>query len=759
MSRSPIAQPQQPSLRLAAYVFGFIAAMAVALILVAAPVEATQETPADLGAVMWDRPAPVPPRQPRVVGHPGDFLGAVPEDRVIAAEVVVGSNEGQRSGFGPHSTDSDGADIVYATPRELRGMLNSGAATSIRYVPPPHSFAIESEGLALLNSDAWVDTGYTGEGVTIGILDTGFYGFRNFQGEELPPDIRHKSFHKDGLEADDNSHGVAVAEIIHDIAPDADLVLANFFDTDQFQDAVDYLVGEGVDIISMSAGWSRGPFDGSSFQAEVVQGAIDAGVIWINAAGNGATQHYGASYTDFQGRHLFPAGDQMNRFTVKAGSDLDISLTWTDPTADLDLCIYDLRTGVVREITCSRNQQNGPEDPLEEQIVWSNVLTTDFPIGYTIEKRSFAQTRTRIDVFAMGAFNLAHTVAASSIVVPADVEQVITVGAVPWDNADELVAFSGRGPTVDGRIKPDLVGPSSVTTASRSSFGGTSAAAPHVAGVAALRLEAFPGTTPRQMRLDLAAAAISLPLGSGKNADYGWGRVASGSPPVNQDWIGRHDPRTGLWTLSSDGGLLTPFYYGVPGDLPVVCDWDGDGIRTPGLYRPQTGFLYLRNSNDFGVADVEIFFGVPGDLPICGDWNGDGVDTIGIFRPSEARFYLRNSNTQGFAEEEFVFGQPSDLPFAGDWDGDGIDTVGLYRSSNGFVYVSNSNRSGFADIEAFYGRPGDRFVIGDWNDDGKSSFGIYRPADQTFYLANDVERPIAGQAIRMGPSWLNPVSH
>ncbi len=738
-----------------------LAFLGCAILMLAVSAQASTSAPAGTGDVTEEGQAPIPNRRPRTPGHPGDFLGAVPDDRVIAAEVVSTSDGAGVSAFGSNSTDTNRAEpaIVYATPVDLRAMLESGIATSIRYVPPPHSFSIESEGLGLLNSEAWVEAGYTGEGVTIGILDTGFYGFRNYQGDELPSDMRYKSFHKDGLEADDNSHGVAVAEIIHDIAPDADLVLANFFDTRQFEDAVDYLLGEGVDIISMSAGWSRGPFDGSSFQAGVVQDAIDSGVIWVNAAGNGATQHYGGNYNDYQGLHLFPGGDQMNRFTVKAGSEIDIALTWTDATADLDLCIYDLRTGEVRQITCSSNQQDGPGDPLEEQIVWSNVLTTDFPLGYTIEKRSRFPTQTRIDVFAMGAFNLAHTVAASSIVVPAEVEQVITVGSVPWDNPDELVAFSARGPTVDGRIKPDLVGPSSVSTASRSSFGGTSAAAPHVAGVAALRLEAFPGTTPRQMRLDLAQNAISLPLGSAKNVDYGWGRVTGGEPPEDQDWIGRHDPRTGIWTLMGADGLMNPFYYGDPGDLPVVCDWDGDGVKTPGLYRAQTGFLYLRNSNDFGVADIDIFFGIPGDLPICGDWNGDGIDTIGIFRPSEARFYLRNSNTQGFAEEEFVFGQPSDIPFAGDWDGDGIDTVGLYRPSAGLVYVKNANKSGFADIEVFYGRLGDRFVVGDWNDDGKSSFGLFRPADQTFYLSNDIENPIAGQVIQLGPSWLNPISH
>ncbi|NNL48112.1 MAG: hypothetical protein HKO76_07070, partial [Acidimicrobiia bacterium] len=105
------------------------------------------------------------------------------------------------------------------------------------------------------------------------------------------------------------------------------------------------------------------------------------------------------------------------------------------------------------------------------------------------------------------------------------------------------------------------------------------------------------------------------------------------------------DQTRGLWNV--DG---SEFYFGNPGDYPMYCDWDGDGIATPGLYRETSGFLYLRNSNTAGFADIEIFFGIPGDRPLCGDWNMDGIQTIGIYRASADAFYLRNSNTQGFAD-------------------------------------------------------------------------------------------------------------
>ena len=60
-------------------------------------------------------------------------------------------------------------------------------------------------------------------------------------------------------------------------------------------------------------------------------------------------------------------------------------------------------------------------------------------------------------------------------------------------------------------------------------------------------------------------------------------------------------------------------------------DWDCDGIDTVGAYRAASGFAYLRNSNDFGFADIQLFFGDPGDIPIVGDWDGDGCDTLGVY--------------------------------------------------------------------------------------------------------------------------------
>ena len=106
--------------------------------------------------------------------------------------------------------------------------------------------------------------------------------------------------------------------------------------------------------------------------------------------------------------------------------------------------------------------------------------------------------------------------------------------------------------------------------------------------------------------------------------------------------IGRVDTHTGIWHLPRVGGGESAFYFGNPTDTPFVGDWDCDGIDTPGLYRWSDGYVYLRNSNTAGVADIRYYFGNPGDVPLVGDFDGDGCDTVSLYRPSERRVYVVN---------------------------------------------------------------------------------------------------------------------
>jgi len=234
-------------------------------------------------------------------------------------------------------------------------------------------------------------------------------------------------------------------------------------------------------------------------------------------------------------------------------------------------------------------------------------------------------------------------------------------------------------------------------------------------------------------------------------------------PPLNDpeaDQVAMQDPRTGIWHIRHADGTVDSFYYGNPKDTPYAGDWDGDGTDTMGLYRESTGFLFLRNTNDQGIADVEIYYGNPNDLPISGDWNGDGTDTVGIYRPSESTFYLRNSNTQGVGDIAIAFGNPSDVPIAGDWNGDGFDTIGVYRPSTRMVYLLNSLTDVNPDISFFYAgaASGDKIVAGDWDGDGTDTLGVFRPSTGTWYLRDTFSQTSANIVFEFGDWWMNPTT-
>ncbi len=110
----------------------------------------------------------------------------------------------------------------------------------------------------------------------------------------------------------------------------------------------------------------------------------------------------------------------------------------------------------------------------------------------------------------------------STVGSPGCARWVITIGAV--DDNDKVTNFSSRGPTSDGRVKPDLVFPGAGIVAAQAKgtalgpvvapgyveLSGTSMATPHATGSAALLLQARPDLTPNQVKWALMTAARDL---------------------------------------------------------------------------------------------------------------------------------------------------------------------------------------------------------------------------------------------------------
>ncbi|NNF08826.1 MAG: DUF4038 domain-containing protein [Acidimicrobiia bacterium] len=210
------------------------------------------------------------------------------------------------------------------------------------------------------------------------------------------------------------------------------------------------------------------------------------------------------------------------------------------------------------------------------------------------------------------------------------------------------------------------------------------------------------------------------------------------------DYLGLSDPEpepppasevvlvepNGRWHLRVEGQPDWTFWFGVPGDVPLLGDWDGNGIATPGMYRPSSGFVYLTNSipadGSVAVADAGLtfYYGAPGDQVLVGDWDGDGKDSLGVYR--NGRVFLRDTNDTGIAHMSFWFGQPGDVAHGGSASGV-ADGVFLYRPSTGMVFYTKDLPTGdVATVDgSFSVGPTDAMAIGDWDSDGIDTVGYH----------------------------------
>lgn len=408
-----------------------------------------------------------------------------------------------------------------------------------------------TEGVELTGADHFINLRpyKTAQPVKVAIVDGGFYSYNYLIGNELPENTRLVSLLNGGGPGT-SIHGTGCAEIIHDMVPDAELHLIPVDDIPDLFAAVNYCMDQGIKIISMSLAWEgSGARDGTGWVCDAIKYAHDNGIIWCVAAGNQGQNHYTSYFTDNDGDgfHNTSADNELITFSRLQINNLPmyIQLEWDDwgewngqsyrgTGEDYDLFLYKWDGTDWILIDKSENVQNGDDHCYEEIAI---PVPEEGRYGIAVRKISGEKNvRLHVITWYTKYFDPQYITSEGSLCVSADCEYAITAGGY-YSFDGMLTPYSSRGPTRDGRIKPDFVAPTSVscfsyrnsTTSYRDEpfvrgMGGTSAAQPHLAGAIALLASRLPYLNYDDIMAILMGRAVEEG-DPGKDIAWGWGRL------------------------------------------------------------------------------------------------------------------------------------------------------------------------------------------------------------------------------------------
>ncbi|MFN9456173.1 MAG: S8 family serine peptidase [Acidobacteriota bacterium] len=455
-------------------------------------------------------------------------------------------------------------NVIYASV-PARSVAELAGRSDVAYVQASRPRLMQqarpltSDGIQAARVNAAHQVGLRGRGVRVGILDAGFGGYsRLLASGRVRSPIAMRAFPPGHPNAASEVHGTACAEIISAIAPEAQLVLASYDGRDgNAMAAAMWLIEQGVRVISFSMGGVAGPSNGlDEFSRFVDRTTRQYNVQWVVSAGNEAERHWSTmardqdenrlvdiNYQGLPGLFLSPATDTM-RLTVK-WDDWGGNPRLPHSTQDLDTTLY-LVDGKGKNLVpvATRNRRQGPGVPPEEHV--------DLSAQGLAGKRFFLALRAtrlerpvRVHVFLETPGILLPNTPGGSLTNPATAHLALSVGAIDV-LSKALAPYSSQGPTDDNRLKPEISAPTNTNSAAYGDrFPGTSAACPHVAGIAALLLQAYPAIQAAELKRRLILAV--RPLGDQvPNAQTGFGAIdasrvrvdradAAGAPPAGAE--------------------------------------------------------------------------------------------------------------------------------------------------------------------------------------------------------------------------------
>ena len=463
--------------------------------------------------------------------------------------------------------------------------LSSVRAIQPAYKPITSVGSVTSQGLKAQQSDKLTDfLGLDGTGYTIGVLSDSYNALGGASADVSSGDLPGTSNpfkHLTPVNVLDDSlggtdEGRAMLQIVHDVAPGAKLAFATAGATQtQFRNNIVALANAGANAIVDDFTFLTEPMFQDGIVARAVDNLVAVGVPYFSAAGNLGRASYEQAYRN-SGTNLGSAGtnkipmvanffahdfdpgtgvDLYQTVTVPPGTT-SFSFQWSDPffsvnggsgaATNMDIAAFDMAGNFLNiggfnanvgadpvEVFSISNPSGGP---IQVQLAIGKVSGPDPTLMKYVAFRPSAGGDVSIDE---------HATNSSTIFGHANAKGAETIGAALYSQTPpygvsppQLEPFSSRGgtpilygftgnllATPQTRQSPDLVAPDGVsTTFFGPSFVGTSAAAPHAAGVAVLLLQAKPNLTVAQLYSSLESTAIDIGP-AGYDADSGWGLI------------------------------------------------------------------------------------------------------------------------------------------------------------------------------------------------------------------------------------------
>jgi len=524
---------------------------------------------------------------------------------MVTTSLSSGSSVGPvQSYFSIAGTDSRyGRVSGWLTIQNLSRLAREPAVISVMSQLPAFTSCVTTEGDDILHScELRNTTNLSGKGVKVGIISDGVTSLDAVvTAGELPSNIHILSNSIGGDE------GTAMLQVVHDIAPDAELYFSDRGSSQiEFVQAMDRLISDGCRIICDDITYVEPFFEDGYIARNIRDRVLSYDILYITSAGNFAREHYQAPFNgymnqgylwhDFQGAN----GSKDLKFTAPPHSAGHVILQWDDRFSEssnnYDLFLYN---DEMREIGRSVKIQDGDDDPMEYcRFVNENDSSKDF---YVRVVQAGGENRTiELYVLPLGGSQVSMDpcVPEDSMFGQQAVPEAISVGAVIPDlNRTTVEPYSSRGPVTikypapELRQKPELSAPDNILVSTGKgvlgSFSGTSASAPHIAGMSALLWEGNTELKADEVKRSLLNATPSS--ATGWNPDTGFGvpdarLLIPAGQTVNQS--------SDTCSIVNDSRLSKPREMEQPETLALYAGWNMISIPFPLKEGNNTGIIF-----------------------------------------------------------------------------------------------------------------------------------------------------------------------